>query len=176
MIRVNYIGTAGGLGVTTLTILSAMARDGMAVERHNHGDMAALLGVAGTPDDVFRHRFGDERIVFADCGRTVPAPPGTWCNVLVVPRRYLGVRQVGSIMAGGTPIHGWVDVTTEVDVITLADVKATMGDLTHLGSMMHSPTAARVIDAGLINTRVPKHMAAETARITDNIINLLEDA
>lgn len=175
MIRVNYIGTAGGVGVTTLTLASALVTHGMAVERTNKGDMAAALGVMDVPDDVFRHRFGDERIMFADCGRQIPPPPGTWLNVLVVPRRYLGLRNVSSLLASGTPIHGYVDVSTEVDVISLADARNSLAGITHLGSMTHSATVARVIDAGLMNMRLPKVLAVEATAITDSIIRLTEE-
>lgn len=176
MIRVNFIGTAGGLGVTTLTVLAAQVCDGMAVERGMPGDMAAVLGVEHAPEEIFRHRFGDEGLVFADCGRDVPAPTDRWHHVLVVPRRYVGLRQAPRIIASGLPILGFVDAVTGSEVLSLADVRGVMGDLTHLGSMTHSPAMARVIDAGLTSVRMPKHAVVEATRITAAIHRALEDA
>lgn len=163
--KINLVGTAGGVGVSTLAVSLAQVLNGTVVARGAGFDLAGIIGDLPSPSEVYRFKFGGEKVFVADCGRMLPPDTDDWHTVLVVPRRYLGVRQ--ATRAGDC--LGYVDVVTEHDVLNLRDVRNTLNGITHLGTLTHCKATAHALDAGLLNVRLPRQLHDDTVEIADNI-------
>lgn len=170
--RVNIAGAAGGVGTSTLAVALAALAGGCAIARDGRRDLRHLTEVdVGTgPTDVAF--FGTEPWHFFDAGRdlTNPAIP----TVVVVPRRYAGIRTAVEALA--TPHHRLVGVVawaSACDTLALDDLRSAI-DLPLLGTVTERPELARAIDAGIWLERWHRSWEAEIRTIHTTLQEVLD--
>ena len=159
-----FWGAKGGVGTSTVAALHALAlaRAGrpttLAAANGDHGELAALLGVADTDRPLDANavagmqRPAGPTVVVVD-GGTNPAPErAVTRRVLVVRPCYLAVRR--ALHAGMGDTDGIVIVEEPARSLTRADIEGILARPV-LAAVAVTADLARLIDAGLLALRTP---------------------